>query len=148
MCRLGKSEIAGSNPTLAFKFQRNKMFLPRSLSKIKYCWEPPWSRGSVLSLRTPGSYFDSCVCRAVSSHHPQEVLLAQFSLYVNKGGLKPHSFHLIFFVRRFSQTSITYIWTQIWQLYLELGANTGRLFAPFSNQANSIMLLNSLSTYR
>ena len=29
-----------------------------------------------------------------SSHHPQEVLLAQFSLYVHKGGLKPDSFHL------------------------------------------------------
>ena len=25
---------------------------------------------------------------------PQEVLLAQFSLYVHKGGLKPDSFHL------------------------------------------------------
>ena len=29
------------------------------------------------------------------SHHPQEVLLAQFSLYVHKGGLKPDSFHFI-----------------------------------------------------
>ena len=29
-------------------------------------------------------------------HHPQEVLLAQFSLYVHKGGLKPDSFHFIF----------------------------------------------------
>ena len=29
-----------------------------------------------------------------SSHHPLEVLLAQFiSLYVHKGDLKPHSFH-------------------------------------------------------
>ena len=28
-----------------------------------------------------------------SSHHPQEVLLAQFSLYVHKGDLKPDSFH-------------------------------------------------------
>ena len=28
-----------------------------------------------------------------SSHHPQNVLLAQFSLYVHKGGLGPHSFH-------------------------------------------------------
>ena len=27
-----------------------------------------------------------------SSHHPQEVLLAQFSLYVHEGGLKPDSF--------------------------------------------------------
>ena len=39
-----------------------------------------------------GSNFESCVWRTVSSqssHHPQEVLLAQFSLYVHKGGLKP-----------------------------------------------------------
>ena len=31
-----------------------------------------------------------------SSHHPQEVLLAQFSLYVHKGGLKPDSFYLLY----------------------------------------------------
>ena len=30
------------------------------------------------------------------AHHPQEVLLAQFSLYVHKGGLKPDSFHFSF----------------------------------------------------
>ena len=45
-----------------------------------------------------GSNFESCVWRTVSSqssHHPQEVLLAQFSLYVHKGGLKPDSFHFI-----------------------------------------------------
>ena len=44
-----------------------------------------------------GSNFESCVWRTVSSqssHHPQEVLLAQFRLYVHKGGLKPDSFHL------------------------------------------------------
>ena len=29
-----------------------------------------------------------------SSHHPQEVLLAELSLYVHKGGLKPNLFHL------------------------------------------------------
>ena len=29
-----------------------------------------------------------------SSHYHQEVLLAQFSLYVHKGGLKPDTFHL------------------------------------------------------
>ena len=43
-----------------------------------------------------GSNFESCVWRTVSSqssHHPQEVLLAQFSQYVHKGGLKPDSFH-------------------------------------------------------
>ena len=46
-----------------------------------------------------GSNFESCVWRTVSSqssHHPQEVLLAQFSLYVHKGVLKPDSFHIIF----------------------------------------------------
>ena len=32
-----------------------------------------------------------------SSHHPQEVLLAQFSLYVHEGGLKPDSFHFFLF---------------------------------------------------
>ena len=49
-----------------------------------------------------GSNFESCVWRTMSSqssHHPQEVLLAQFSLYVHKGGLKPDSFHFIFFCR-------------------------------------------------
>ena len=30
-----------------------------------------------------------------SSHYAQEVLLVQFSLYVHKGGLKPHSFHFM-----------------------------------------------------
>ena len=49
------------------------------------------------------SNFESCVWRTVSSqssHHPQEVLLAQFSLYVHKGGLKPDSFHLFCLRRR------------------------------------------------
>ena len=43
-----------------------------------------------------GSNFESCVWRTVSSHsshHP--VLLAQFSLYVHKCGLKPESFHFL-----------------------------------------------------
>ena len=43
-----------------------------------------------------GLNFQSFVCRAVSSHsshHTQKALLAQFSLYVDKSGLKPDSFH-------------------------------------------------------
>ena len=39
-----------------------------------------------------GSNFESCVWRAVSSHHPLEVLLVQFSSNVHIGGLKPTSF--------------------------------------------------------
>ena len=39
-------------------------------------------------------WLEFCIWWAVSSHsshHPQEVLLAQFSRYDHKGGLKPHS---------------------------------------------------------
>ena len=32
----------------------------------------------------------------MSSQHPQDVLLAQFSLYLHKNGLKPDRFHLYF----------------------------------------------------
>ena len=46
-CLIWKSEIAGSTPAQAIKFQRNKMF-PRSLVKMQYCGEPPWPGGSVL----------------------------------------------------------------------------------------------------
>ena len=42
-----------------------------------------------------GSNFESCVWTAVSSHHLQEVLPAQFSLYVHKSGLKPDLFYFI-----------------------------------------------------
>ena len=53
----------------------------------------------MFGLRPPGLEFRNCVWRIVSSqssHHPQEVLLAQFSLYVHKGGLTPDSFHFNF----------------------------------------------------
>ena len=70
---------------LALKFQRNKMFRPGcSLVRIQYYGEPPWLTGSDL---------ESCVWMTVSSHsshYPQEVLLAQFGLYVHNGGLIPH----------------------------------------------------------
>ena len=46
-----------------------------------------------------GSNFESCVWRTVSSqssHHPQEVLLAQFSLYVHKTGLICEFFGILY----------------------------------------------------
>ena len=49
------------------------------------------------TLNRQGSNFKSCIWRAVSSHsshHPQEVLLAKFSIYVHKGGIQFHSFYL------------------------------------------------------
>ena len=54
----------------------------------------------MLGLRPPGLEF-RILCLEDSvitiSHHPQEVLLAQFSLYVHEDGLKPDSFHFISF---------------------------------------------------
>ena len=47
----------GFEPTLAFKFQRYKMFLPISILKIQYCGEPPCPRDSVLGLRRSGLEF-------------------------------------------------------------------------------------------
>ena len=51
-----------------------------------------------------GFNFESFVWRAVSSyssHHPQEVLMAQFSLYVHKRlGLKPDSFYFVTIIKR------------------------------------------------
>ena len=49
-----------------------------------------------------GLNFEFCVWRAVSSHHTQEVILTQFSLYVHTMGLKPDSFLLIFTLARSS----------------------------------------------
>ena len=55
------------------------MLLPRS-TNIQYCGEPPWPRGSVFGLRPPEFEFRRAVS-SHSSHHSQEVLPAQFSLY-------------------------------------------------------------------
>ena len=57
--------------------KKTKIFLPHPRVKVR----PPGLEFRILSSH--------------SSHHPQEVLLAQFSLYVHKGGLKPDSFHFI-----------------------------------------------------
>ena len=69
-----------------------------STCESQYCGEPPWPRAACSASDRQGSNFESCVWRTVSSqssHHPQEVIMAQFSLYVHKGGLKPDLFHFI-----------------------------------------------------
>ena len=93
------ARVRGSVPGLG-GFKETKNVSSPFMCESQFCGEPPWPRGSVLGLRPPGSNFESCVWRTVSSqssHHPQEVLLAQFSLYVHKCGLKPDSFHFISF---------------------------------------------------
>ena len=91
------ARVRGLFPGLS-SLKETKMFLPHSLLKLSR--EPPWPRGSVLDLRPLGFAF-RIVCledNVISqSHHPQEVLLAQFSLHVHESGLKPGSFHFIFF---------------------------------------------------
>ena len=78
--------------------KETQMFLPHPLVKLSIV-------GSLRDLEVAcsasdrhGSNFESCVWRTVSSHsshHPQEVIPTQFSLYVHKSGLKPDPFHFI-----------------------------------------------------
>ena len=70
-----------------------------STRKTQYCGSLRDREVAVSASDRQGLNFEACVWRAVpshSSHHPQAVLLAQFSLYVHKSGLKPNSFHFIF----------------------------------------------------
>ena len=87
----------GSVPGLG-GLKETKMFLPHPRVKVSIVGSlRDWEVACSASDRQ-GSNFKSCVWRIVSSqssHQPQEVLLAQFSLYVHKGGLKPDSFHFI-----------------------------------------------------
>ena len=73
-----------------------KMLLPHPRVKVSIAGSLRDREVACSASDRQGSNFESCVWRTVSSqssHHPQEVLLAQFSLYVHKGGLKPDSFH-------------------------------------------------------
>ena len=76
------------------------MFLPHPRVKVSIVGSLRDREVACSASDRQGPNFDSCVWRTVSSqssHHLQEVLLAQFSLHVHKGGLKPDSFHLFSF---------------------------------------------------
>ena len=91
------ARVQGSVPGLG-GFKETKMFLPHPRVKVSIVGSLRDREVACSASDRQGSNFESCVWRTVSSHsshHPQEVLLAQFSLYVHKGGLKPDSFHLI-----------------------------------------------------
>ena len=78
------------------------MFLPHPRVKVSIVGSLRDREVACSASDRQGSNFESCVWRTVSSqssHHPQEVLLAQFSLYVHKGGLKPESFHFFIDVK-------------------------------------------------
>ena len=92
------ARVRGSVPGLG-GLKETKLFLPHPRVKVSIVGSLRDREVACSALDRQGSNFKSCVWRTVSSqssHHPQEDLLAQFSLYVHKGGLKPDSFHLLF----------------------------------------------------
>ena len=93
------ARVRGSVPGLGGLKKGTKLFLPHPRVKVNNLGSLRDREVACSASDRQGSNFESCVWRTVSSqssHHPQEVLLAQFSLFVQKGGLKPDLFHLIF----------------------------------------------------
>ena len=91
------ARVRGSVPGLG-GLKETKLFLPHPRVKVSIVGSLRDREVACSASDRQGSNFESCVWRTVSSqssHHPQEILLAQFSLYVHKGGLKPDSFHFI-----------------------------------------------------
>ena len=89
------ARVRGSVPGLG-GLKETKLFLPHPRVKVSIVGSLRDREVACSASDRQGSNFESCVWRTVSSqssHHPQEVLLAQFSLYVHKGGLKPDSFY-------------------------------------------------------
>ena len=88
------ARVRGSVPGL-FGLKETKMFLPHPRVKLSIVGSLRDREVACAASDRQGSNFESCAWRTVlcqSSHHPQQVFLAQFSLYVHKGGLKPDSF--------------------------------------------------------
>ena len=91
------ARVRGSVPGLG-GLKETILFLPHPRVKVSIVGSLRDREVACSASDRQGPNFESCVWRTVSSqssHHPQEVLLAQFSLYVHKGGLKPDSFHFI-----------------------------------------------------
>ena len=89
------ARVRGSVPGLG-GFKETKMFLPHPCVKVSIVGSLRDREVACSTSDRQGSNFKSWrTVSSHSSHHPQEVLLAQFSLYVHRGGLKPDSFHFI-----------------------------------------------------
>ena len=91
------ARVRGSVPGLG-GLKETKMFLPHPRVKVSIVGSLRDREVACSASDRQGSNFESRVWRTVSSqssHHSQEVFLAQFSLYVHKGGLKPDLFHFI-----------------------------------------------------
>ena len=83
------ARVRGSVPGFG-GLKETKMFLPHPRVKVSIVGSLRDREVACSASDRQGSNFESCVWGAVSSqssHHPQEVLLALFSLYVHKGVL-------------------------------------------------------------
>ena len=87
-------------PLWPSSFEETKCFFTIHSYIHAILWGSPRDRVVACSVSDrQGANFESFVWGAVpsnSSHNPREIPLAQFSLYVHKCCLKPHSFHLQF----------------------------------------------------
>ena len=91
------ARVRGSVPGLG-GLKETKLFRPHPRVKVSIAGSLRDREVACAASDRQGSNFESCARRTVSSHsshHPQEVLLAQLSPYVHKGGLKPDSFHFV-----------------------------------------------------
>ena len=85
------ARVRGSVPGLG-GLKATTMFFPNPRVKVSIVGSLRDREVACSASDRQGSNFESCVWRTLSSqssHHPQEVLLAQSSLYVHKDGLKP-----------------------------------------------------------
>ena len=93
------ARVRGSVPGLV-SLKETKMFLPHPRVKLSTVGSLRDREVACSASDRQGSNFESCVWRTVSSHsfhHPQEVLLAQFSLYVKKVAESPIHFISFYF---------------------------------------------------
>ena len=79
------ARVRGSVPGLG-GLKETKMFLPHPRVKVSIVGSLRDREVACSASDRQGSNFESCVWRTV----------AQFSLYVHKGGLKPDSFHTVY----------------------------------------------------
>ena len=156
-CLLGSQRSRVRTPNLAHKFQRNKVFLLCSLEIIYFV--------RILRARPPcsasyqqGPHLESCVWKAVSSHsshHLQEVLLTQFSLYVHKGGLKPHLFYFISREVQWADCQPTICWSLSthtppgdWQNHTDTGQpHTTQILSEFLRKIGQFLMWCQFSSF-
>ena len=104
------ARVRGSVPGLG-GLKETKMFLPHPRVKVSIVRSLRDREVACSASDRQGLNFESCVWRTVasqSSHHPQEVLLAQFSLYVHTGGLSERAIRCFFQCERVTRFCFQY----------------------------------------